>query len=218
MNELRDGKMIQVTHQPIDGGGWVAIHQDITDSRRGEERVAFMAHHDLLTGIANRTYFMEKLEEAGARLRRRNETFTVLMLDLDRFKNINDSLGHPAGDALLRETADRLRTSLRETDVVARLGGDEFAVIQACEPDQRGAAVELAKRIIALINAPYDINGNTVSIGASIGIAMASAESVDPDTLMKQADLALYRSKSDGRNGYCFFDEKMTVDADARRE
>jgi len=218
VNELRDGKVIQVTHQPIDGGGWVAIHQDITDSRRGEERVAFMAHHDLLTGIANRTYFMEKLEEAGARLRRRNETFTVLMLDLDRFKNINDSLGHPAGDALLRETADRLRTSLRETDVVARLGGDEFAVIQACEPDQRGAAVELAKRIIALINAPYDINGNTVSIGASIGIAMASAESVDPDTLMKQADLALYRSKSDGRNGYCFFDEKMTVDADARRE
>ena len=218
VNELRDGKVIQVTHQPIDGGGWVAIHQDITDSRRGEERVAFMAHHDLLTGIANRTYFMEKLEEAGARLRRRNETFTVLMLDLDRFKDVNDSLGHPAGDALLRETADRLRTSLRETDVVARLGGDEFAVIQAGEPDQRGAAVELAKRIIALVNAPYDINGNTVSIGASIGIAMASAESVDPDKLMKQADLALYRSKSDGRNGYCFFDEKMTVDADARRE
>jgi diguanylate cyclase (GGDEF)-like protein len=215
VNELRDGKVIQVTHQPIDGGGWVAIHQDITDSRRGEERVAFMAHHDLLTGIANRAYFMEKLEEAGARLRRRNETFTVLMLDLDRFKNINDSLGHPAGDALLRQTADRLRTSLRETDVVARLGGDEFAVIQACEPDQRAAAVELAKRIIALINARYDINGSTVSIGASIGIAMAC---VDPNTLMKQADLALYRSKSDGRNGYCFFDEKMTVDADARRE
>jgi diguanylate cyclase (GGDEF)-like protein len=177
----------------------------------------FMAHHDLLTGIANRASFMEKLEEAEARLRQKHETFTVFMLDLDRFKNVNDSLGHPAGDALLRETADRLKTSLRETDVVARLGGDEFAIIQAGERDQRGAAVELAKRIIALINAPYEINGNTVSIGTSIGIAMASTDSIDPDTLMKQADLALYRSKSDGRNGYCFFDEKMTVDADARR-
>jgi diguanylate cyclase (GGDEF)-like protein len=193
VNELRDGKVIQVTHQPIDSGGWVAIHQDITDSRRGEERVAFMAHHDLLTGLANRAYFMEKLEEAGARMRRRRETFTVLMLDLDRFKNVNDALGHPAGDTLLRETADRLKTSLRETDVVARLGGDEFAIIQSGEPDQRRAAVELAKRIIALVNAPYDINGHTVGIGTSIGIAMASADSVDPDTLMKQADLALYR-------------------------
>jgi diguanylate cyclase (GGDEF)-like protein/PAS domain S-box-containing protein len=218
VNELRDGRVIQVTHQPIDGGGWVAIHQDITDSRRDEEKVAFMARHDLLTGLANRTNFMEKLEEAGARLRRREETFTVFMLDLDRFKNVNDSLGHPAGDALLKQTADRLKASLRETDVVARLGGDEFAVIQAGEPDQRGAAVELAKRIIAIINAPYEINGNTVGIGTSIGIAMASADSIDPDTLMKQADLALYRSKSDGRNGCCFFDEKMIVDADARRQ
>jgi PAS domain S-box-containing protein len=141
VNELRDGRVVAVTHQPIEGGGWVAIHQDITDSRRDEEKVAFMAHHDLLTGIANRTSFMEKLEEAEARLRQRHETFTVFMLDIDRFKNINDSLGHPAGDALLRQTADRLKASLRQTDVVARLGGDEFAIIQAGEPDQRGAAI-----------------------------------------------------------------------------
>ena len=218
VNELRGGRVVAVTHQPIEGGGWVAIHQDITDSRRDEEKVVFMAHHDLLTGIANRASFMEKLEEAEARLRQRHETFTVFMLDLDRFKNINDSLGHPAGDALLKQTADRLKASLRETDVVARLGGDEFAIIQAAEPDQRGAAIELAKRIIALISAPYDINGSTVSIGTSIGIAMASAAGTDPDTLMKQADLALYRTKSDGRNGYCFFDERMTADADARRQ
>jgi diguanylate cyclase (GGDEF)-like protein/PAS domain S-box-containing protein len=217
VNELRDGRVVAVTHRPIDAGGWVAIHQDITDSRRDEERVAFMAHHDLLTGIANRTTFMEKLEEAGARLRRGQETFTVFMLDLDRFKNVNDSLGHPAGDALLKQTADRLKASLRETDVVARLGGDEFAIIQGGEPDQRGAAIELAKRIIALISAPYDINGTMVNIGTSIGIATASAADVDPDTLMKHADLALYRTKSEGRNGYCFFDERMTADADARR-
>jgi diguanylate cyclase (GGDEF)-like protein/PAS domain S-box-containing protein len=217
VNELRDGRVISVTHQPIEGGGWVAIHQDITDSRRDEERVAYMARHDLLTGLANRSNFMEKLVEAGARLRRRNERFTVFMLDLDRFKNVNDSLGHPAGDALLRQTADRLKTSLRETDVVARLGGDEFAIIQAGEVDQRGAAIELAKRIIAVITAPYDINDNVVSIGTSIGIAMASPDSIDPDTLMKQADLALYRTKSEGRNGYRFFDAQMTADADARR-
>jgi diguanylate cyclase (GGDEF)-like protein len=215
VNELRDGRVVAVTHQPIEGGGWVAIHQDITDSRRNEEKVAFMARHDLLTGLANRTDFMEKLEEAGARLRRRHETFTVFMLDLDRFKNVNDSLGHPAGDALLKETANRLKKALRETDLVARLGGDEFAVIQAGEADQSGAAVALAKRIIALISAPYN---NMVSIGASIGIAMAREPDVDSDTLMKQADLALYRTKSEGRNGYCFFDERMTADADARRQ
>jgi diguanylate cyclase (GGDEF)-like protein len=218
VDEFRNGRVIAITHQPIESGGWVAIHQDITDSRRGEERVAYMAHHDLLTGLANRTNFMEKLEEAGTRLRRGQETFTVFMLDLDRFKNVNDSLGHPAGDALLKQTADRLKMALRETDVVARLGGDEFAIIQAGETDQRGAAIELAKRIIALITTPYDVNGNAVSIGTSIGIAMASAESVDPDTLMKQADLALYRAKSDGRNGYCFFDAQMTADAEARRQ
>ena len=125
------------------------------------------------------------------------------MLDLDRFKNINDLPGHPAGDGLRRRTEPGDDPALRRSeDFVARLGGDEFAIIQASEPDGRSAAVELAKRIIALINAPYEINGNTVSIGTSIGIAMASAESIDPDTLMKQADLALYRSKSDGRNGY----------------
>jgi diguanylate cyclase (GGDEF)-like protein/PAS domain S-box-containing protein len=218
VNELRDGRVVAVTHQPIEGGGWVAIHQDITSSRRDEERVAFMAHHDLLTGLANRTSFMEKLEEAGARLRRRHETFTVFMLDLDRFKNVNGSLGHPAGDALLRETADRLRKALRETDLVARLGGDEFAIIQAGEADQRGAAVELAKRVIELTSAPYDLHGTMVTIGTSIGIAMAREPDVDSDTLMKQADLALYRTKSEGRNGYCFFDERMTADADARRQ
>jgi diguanylate cyclase (GGDEF)-like protein/PAS domain S-box-containing protein len=217
-NELRDGRVVAVTHQPIEGGGWVAIHQDITVSRRDEEKVSFMAHHDLLTGLANRTTFMEKLEEAGARLRRHHETFTVFMLDLDRFKNVNDAFGHPAGDVLLQETAARLKKGLRETDLVARLGGDEFAIIQAGEVDQRGATAELAKRIIALISAPYNLSGNMVTIGTSIGIAMAGEPDIDSDTLMKQADLALYRSKSEGRNSYCFFDERMTADADARRQ
>jgi diguanylate cyclase (GGDEF)-like protein/PAS domain S-box-containing protein len=218
VNELQDGRVISVTTQPIAEGGWVAIHQDITDRRRDEEKVAFMAHHDLLTGVANRTYFVEKLEEAAARLRRRNEPFTVLMLDLDRFKNVNDSLGHPAGDVLLKEASRRLKSTLREVDVLARLGGDEFAIIQCGEVNQQEAAVAVANRIIDAITEPYDINGNIVNIGTSVGIASAPVDGYEPDVLMKRADLALYRAKSEGRNGYRFFDHNMTADAEARRQ
>jgi len=218
INQLRDGRVISVTHQPTPEGGWVAVHQDITDRRRNEEKVAFMAHHDLLTGVANRTYFMEKLEDAAARLRRREESFTVHMLDLDRFKNVNDSLGHPAGDELLKETTRRLRSALREVDTLARLGGDEFAIIQAGEEHQQEAAIALASRIIGVLTDPYSFNGNRVIVSTSIGIALAPADGDDPDTLMKKADLALYRAKSDGRNGYCFFDARMTADAEARRD
>jgi diguanylate cyclase (GGDEF)-like protein/PAS domain S-box-containing protein len=216
INQLRDGRVISVTHQPTAEGGWVAVHQDITDGRRNEEKVAYMAHHDLLTGIANRTYFMEKLDDAAARLRRRDEPFTVFMLDLDRFKSVNDSYGHPAGDALLKETTRRLEATLREVDTLARLGGDEFAIIQAGEDDQQEAAMALANRIIGILTEPYNINDNMVAVGTSIGIALAPADGSDPDTLMKKADLALYRTKSEGRNGYCFFDERMTADADER--
>jgi diguanylate cyclase (GGDEF)-like protein len=217
INEL-GGRVISVTKQPICGGGWVAIHQDITDRRRDEAKVEFMAHHDLLTGVANRTNFVDKLEDATARLRRRNEAFSVIMLDLDRFKNVNDSLGHPAGDALLKETALRLKSTLREIDVLARLGGDEFAIILCGMPDQQDGAVAVANRIIDIITEPYNINGNMVNIGTSIGIALAPGDGCDPDTLMKKADLALYRAKSEGRNGYRFFDQRMTADAEARRQ
>jgi diguanylate cyclase (GGDEF)-like protein len=172
-----------------------------------------MAHHDLLTGLSNRALFMEKIEEAGARLRRRGETFTVFMLDLDRFKYVNDSLGHPEGDALLKETARRLKAALRETDVLARLGGDEFAILQTGEANQREDAIVLARRIIDVITEPYDINGNKVAIGTSIGVAMAPVDGIEPSELMKKADLALYRMKSEGRNGYRFFDAQMTADA-----
>jgi diguanylate cyclase (GGDEF)-like protein/PAS domain S-box-containing protein len=218
VNELPDGRVVSVTIQPIATGGWVAIHQDITDRRRDEEKVAFMAHHDLLTGVANRTYFVEKLADAAARLRRRDEPFTVMVLDLDRFKTVNDSLGHPAGDALLKETARRLQSTLREVDVLARLGGDEFAIILCGEPNQQDAAVTVANRIIDVITETYDINGDRVNIGTSIGIALAPTDGCDPDTLMKRADLALYRAKSDGRNGYRFFDPHMTADVEARRQ
>ena len=124
----------------------------------------------------------------------------MLMLDLDRFKNVNDSLGHPIGDLLLKEAAQRVKSILRETDVLARLGGDEFAIIQTSESDQRSGATVLANRIIDVLTKPFDIDGHRVSIGTSIGIALAPSDGIDPSELMKKADMALYRAKAEGRN------------------
>ena len=134
----------------MEGGGWVSTHEDVTDRHRTEAKIAFMAHHDLLTGLADRAFFLERIEEAGACLRHSSEGFAVFMLDLDRFKNVNGVAGHPAGDALLRETARRLRASLRETDTLARLGGDEFAIIQTGAADQFEGANALANRIVEI--------------------------------------------------------------------
>jgi diguanylate cyclase (GGDEF)-like protein len=196
----------------------LTVIEDVTERKRSEAQIVHMAHHDLLTGLPNRALFTQKIDEAGARLRRWHEPFTVFILDLDRFKIVNDSLGHPAGDALLKETAARLSSSLRETDVLARLGGDEFAIIQAGEANQAEAAAALAGRIIDTIKSPYLLEGNEVTIGTSVGIAMAPADGSEPTELIKKADLALYRTKSQGRNGYRFFDAQMTRDVDARHQ
>ena len=216
IQSLPDGRIVAIARQWMPDGSVLTTHEDVTDRRQNEAKVAFMAHHDLLTGLANRSLFMEKIQEAGARLRRRGESFTVFMLDLDRFKDVNDSLGHPAGDALLKEMAERLRGSLRETDVLARLGGDEFAILQSGEPDQREAAIMLAVRIIDLVAKPFELEGSKVSVGTSIGIALAPQDGVDPDELLKKADLALYRTKAAGRNGFNFFNPEMTEEVDAR--
>jgi diguanylate cyclase (GGDEF)-like protein/PAS domain S-box-containing protein len=196
----------------------IVVIDDITERKRSEQRIAFMAHHDVLTGLANRLAIMEKIEEAVARHRRRGDPFSVLLLDLDRFKHVNDTLGHAVGDALLRETAVRLKGSLRETDVLARLGGDEFAIVQDRENDQRDAASALADRIIEIISKPFIIDGNEVNIATSIGIALAPEHANNSDSLMKMADLALYRAKSAGRNTYRFFDPEMSMAASARHE
>jgi len=216
VNHLRDGRVIAVMHQPRRDGGWVAIHQDITAQKRVEAEVAHMARHDSLTDLANRTLFMEKIDEALARLRRGGERFTVFMIDVDRFKAVNDSLGHPIGDALLKAVAQRLRVAVRETDTVARFGGDEFAVLQTLAADQKEGAVTLATRMLAAINEPYDLEGYKASIGASIGIALAPADGASADELLKNADLALYQVKSAGRNGFRFFEPKMETDARSR--
>jgi diguanylate cyclase (GGDEF)-like protein/PAS domain S-box-containing protein len=194
----------------------VAI-EDVTDRRKSEQQIAFMAHHDALTGLANRVAVAQKIEEAAARQRRFGEPFSVLLLDLDRFKYVNDTLGHPAGDALLREVATRLKAFLRETDVLARLGGDEFAIIQTGEADQRQEASGLADRIIDIIAKPLDIEGTEVHISGSIGIALAPAHATDNDSLLKMADMALYSAKLAGRNGYRFFDPEMSVAASERQ-
>jgi diguanylate cyclase (GGDEF)-like protein len=191
-------------------------HDDITERKRAEEKMAFMARHDALTGLANRVLLLEKMEESLARLRRRGEAFTVFVFDLDLFKSVNDSLGHPIGDLLLTAVAQRLRACTRETDTVARLGGDEFALLQVVEGNQREAATALASRLLAAINAPYEIEGNQIMIGTSIGIVLAPTDGIEVEQLLKNADLALYRAKAEGRNSYRLFEIEMDVEARSR--
>ncbi len=170
--------------------------------------IAHIAHHDILTGLANRVLLHGRIDQAFARVRRDHEKFAILCLDLDRFKIANDTLGHHAGDVLLRHVASRLSHCVREVDTVARIGGDEFVVLQA----NVGGAEEvtpLAARILQAVSAPYDVNGNPVVISASIGVAVAPFDGASTDKLLSHADLALYRAKANGRNDLCFFDIEM---------
>jgi len=208
-DELLDGKIVMLTRQPMAGGGWVTLIEDITERRRAEAEIVHLARHDVLTGLANRAEFNARLEEASRRLMRNGGNVTVMMIDLDRFKAVNDTLGHLAGDQLLSEVARRLQASVRDIDVLARLGGDEFAIIQEGGADQREGAVALALRIIGAISVPFDLNGHQVEVGTSIGIAMAPEDGVEPDELLKRADLALYSVKTSGRNDFCLFRNEM---------
>jgi diguanylate cyclase (GGDEF)-like protein len=215
---LRDGRVIAINHQRMSNGGWVAVHQDITAQKRVEAELAHMARYDALTGLANRALFLEKINESLARATTHNEPFSVLMLDLDRFKAVNDSLGHAIGDALLKAVGDRLRRMVRDLDIVARLGGDEFAVIQMAGTNQRDQATVLANRILSALTEPYDIDGRKIIIGTSIGITLAPQDANNADALVRQADLALYKAKSEGRNRYRFFETAMEAEARDRRE
>jgi diguanylate cyclase (GGDEF)-like protein len=210
-----DGRFICVTRQPTADGGWVATHQDVTERQRTETRIAHMAQHDSLTGLPNRTLFRERLEQALARARRRNHRSALLMLDLDRFKEINDTFGHPLGDALLTTVAERLRGCCRETSTVARLGGDEFAVIEDVADDAREAAT-LAERIQRALGAPYEVGGYRLISGTSIGIALMPNDGTDSDEIVKNADLALYRAKDVGRGSCRFFEPEMDRQMRAR--
>jgi diguanylate cyclase (GGDEF)-like protein len=213
--EFVDGRTICISYEWTGDGGWVATHEDITERRQLEARLNHLAHYDALTGLVNRTLLRERLDEALAGIDR-GETLAVLCLDLDHFKHINDTLGHPTGDALLQKVAERLNASVRASDLVARLGGDEFAIIQAGGTPQ--TATELASRILEAFTEPYEVSGHNLPVGVSIGIAMAPADGADPDALFKNADLALYLAKGEGRGAYRFFETDMDMRMHARRQ
>jgi diguanylate cyclase (GGDEF)-like protein/PAS domain S-box-containing protein len=215
VNELSDGRHIAVSIQPMPDGGTVTTHHDITEQRRSEAKIAHMALHDTLTGLPNRVLLNDRLEDALRRVKR-GEIVATLLLDLDHFKTVNDTLGHPAGDKLLKAVSDRLCSVVRETDTIARMGGDEFAIVQTAIA-QPADATALAYRIIDSISAPYVIEGHQVVIGTSVGIAIGPSDGTSPDQLMRNADLALYRAKDDGRGTYRFFEHDMDAQMQVRR-
>jgi diguanylate cyclase (GGDEF)-like protein len=214
-NELDDGRTIAVVRQPLLGGGWVATHEDITERRQAEIKIAHMARHDALTDLPNRMLLRERLGEALEHVER-GQRLAVLYLDLDQFKNVNDSLGHPTGDELLQVVAGRLRGCVRDKDTICRVGGDEFFIIQPDIGDAADAA-RLARRISDAIRAPYDLHGHLVVVDASIGIALAPTDGTDANELLKNADMALYGAKADGRGVYRFFEPNMDARMKERR-
>jgi diguanylate cyclase (GGDEF)-like protein/PAS domain S-box-containing protein len=215
IERLTDGRSVSISHRPMPGGGFVATFEDITERLVAEEKIRHLAHFDALTDLPNRVTFYERMGTILSRLRR-SESIAVMSLDLDHFKNVNDTLGHPIGDRMLQAAAERMRSCVRSEDVVARLGGDEFAVVQV-PSDQSPNITALAERLIEAVGSPYDIEGHLVVVGASIGIALAPSDGREPDLLMKNADLALYRAKADGGGVYRFFEIAMDARMQARR-
>ncbi len=214
--ELRNGRTFKIRHRPMPDGGWVATHEDITEQRQSEVKIEYMAHHDSLTDLANRVLLNERLEQALGHRIHLEEMVAVHHLDLDQFKAVNDTFGHLAGDKLLKIVADRLRGLVRDTDTIARMGGDEFVIVQGPIRDP-AEATSLAQRIIALISEPYEIDGHQAVIGASIGIAVGPGDGLRPDKLLRNADLALYRAKGDGRGTFRFFEPAMDLQMQTRR-
>jgi diguanylate cyclase (GGDEF)-like protein len=210
-----DDRSIQVLYQPLADGGWVTTLEDFTERRRSDERIAHLAHYDALTDLPNRQLFRDQLERELRKIERGGQ-LAVLYIDIDEFKSVNDSLGHPIGDELLKVVASRLSLCVRETDFVARLGGDEFAIVQTAVKDPADVT-GLVSRIYQAIRAPYECLGHQLITDASIGIALAPQDGTDLDQLLKNADLAMYRAKSDGRRTYRFFEQDMDARVKARR-
>src|SRR5262249_9667064 len=213
--ELADGRTLLIAVRPLQNGGWVSTHEDITSRREAEAQIAHMAHHDALTNLPNRTLLRERLEAALAHVQRGGQ-IAVLYLDPDHFKSINDTLGHGVGDELLKAVALRLKGCIGEEDTIARLGGDEFAVVQTGIGSPSDVAT-LAARIREALTRPYELEGHQVPADVSIGISIAPDDTDDPDQLLKNADIALYRSKADGRGTFRFFEPQMHDRVKARR-
>ena len=215
LTQAPGGRAIEIINRPLKGGGWVATIEDITERTRTEEKIAHLAHFDGLTDLPNRLLFRARLEQALEAVRP-DEQLAVLYIDIDEFKSVNDALGHPIGDELLKGVADRLRGCLKETDVAARLGGDEFAVIQTAIRD-RAETTRLVDQIHSAIRQPFECAGHLITTDASIGIALAPGDGADLDQLLRNADLALYGAKGDGRRTSRFFEAGMDHRAKARR-
>jgi len=212
---LKDGRFIAISYQPMAGGGWVATNEDVTDRQRAEARVVFAARHDALTNLANRVLFRERMEQALG-MAGRGSHFAVLCLDMDKFKQVNDTMGHPAGDELLVAVADRLQACVREGDTVARLGGDEFAIIQLAVSQPDDAEV-LASRILAAFTRPFDLKVGQIAASVSIGVSVAPGDSASYETLMRDADIALYLAKTEGSSTARFFEPEMDTRIQLRR-
>ncbi len=213
--ETQEGRTLELTFQPMPGGGSVVLFEDITEREAAQAKINQLARYDVLTDLPNRAFFREQMDAAVGALRQRGP-FAIHFIDLDEFKGVNDTLGHPCGDELLRAVAERLRGVVRETDIVARFGGDEFVLLQypLGHPKE---AVALAERMVAILGEPFQISGQEVVVGASIGITLAPRDGSHADQLLKNADMALYRAKADGRRAWRFFEQGMDVMAQARR-
>jgi diguanylate cyclase (GGDEF)-like protein/PAS domain S-box-containing protein len=213
--EMRNGRTFLIRHKPMPDLGWVATHEDITEKRQAELKIEHMAHHDALTGLANRVQLYDRLEQALAQPAH-GRMVAVHHLDLDRFKAVNDTFGHHAGDGLLKVVASRLRELVRASDTIARIGGDEFVIVQSpiSEPSE---ATLLAERVIAAMAEPFEIDGHQSAAGASVGIAVSPGDGDDSETLLRNADLALYRAKEDGRGTFRFFESGMDEHMQRRR-
>jgi diguanylate cyclase (GGDEF)-like protein len=222
--KLQDGRTFSIHYRPMANGAWVATTDDITERQRltdqlaeNHKLLAHMATHDALTGLPNRVLFRERLDAAVEAARAGEERVAIIMLDLNRFKHVNDTLGHPIGDSLLKAVAERLTACVRGDDIVARLGGDEFAIlVMAQQPVAEARAIAI--RVQSALTRPFQVMDHPVSIGTSIGIAVSSGEAMDSDLLIHQADVALYRAKFECGASYQIFDAgKDAVGAPARR-
>ncbi len=214
VHELNN-RTIMMQHHPMKDGGWVSTHEDITEQKQNEARIQHLARHDALTDLPNRIEFLDQMDKAEAGLKRGDKA-AVLYIDLDHFKAVNDTLGHAVGDEVIKQASARLWGATRESDVLARLGGDEFALLMR-PIEGSDAAAKVADRIIRSMSVPMLIGGQHIEIGASVGIAVGPGDGVKTDTLVKNADLALYKAKSEGRSNYHFFEPGMDAELQQRR-
>jgi diguanylate cyclase (GGDEF)-like protein len=214
--QLDNDCWLLVNEQRTADGGTVVIYTDISELKRREKQIRHLAYHDTLTGLPNRALFSQQLDRALANATRRGTTVAVLCIDVDYFKNVNDTLGHPAGDAVLKYMSARLRQSVRDNDIVARLGGDEFGIVLV-DLDSPELATQLAAGLLSAVSEPIDLQGQQVVSGISMGIASSATDGHLAEQLLKNADLALYRAKADGRGTFRFFAPEMDARAQARR-